>query len=174
MERQNLGEKFTVKGVILLILLISFLIAVPLAINNMGEPKTPATSEQVHTVIEKYGLTPQDFCNEYIESYPKLGIVSVAGYRTEDLRIEFFELENNNQAHNITVELNQIILEARDITNDIEFEEGNQYYYIHTYNVDDKHFWLMEIENTVIYGFSYDENYRKMVDIMQELGYTTE
>lgn len=174
MERQNLGEKFTVKGVILLILLIAFLIAVPLAINNMGEPKTPATSEQVCATIEKYGLAPNNFTDEYVKDYPKLGFISVAGYRTDNFRIEFFEMENYNRAHAIMVELNQIILDARDITNDIEFEEANKHYYIHTYNVDDKHFWLMQIDNTVIYGFCYDENYNKMVDIMVELGYTSE
>lgn len=132
MERQNLGEKFTIKGVILLIIIIALLIAVPLAINNMGEPKTPATSEQVCATLEKYGFTPNSFTDEYVEDYPKLGFISVAGYRTDDFRIEFFELENYNRAHAIMVELNQIILDERDITNDIEFEEANQHYYIHT------------------------------------------
>ena len=174
MERQNLGEKFTVKGVILLILLIVFMIGLFLALINIGEPKTPATGEQVHTVLEKYGLTSQDFSNEYIEAYPKRSFVSVVGYRTDEFRIEWFEFEGEEGARAATVDFNQYLLDARDITNDIEFEEANRYYYIHTYNVDDKHFWVMRIENTAIYGFCYDENYRKMVDIMQELGYTTE
>lgn len=174
MARQNLGEKITVKGVVLLILLIAFLIVVPLAINNMGEPKTTATSEQVCATLEKYGLIPNDFTEGYIEEYPKRSFVSVVGYRTKDFRIEFFEMEDIEASRAITVDLNQYLLDARDITNDIEFEDANQYYYIHTYNVDDKHFWVMRIENTAIYGFCYDDNYEKMVDVMVELGYTSE
>lgn len=171
MERQNLGEKFTVKGIILLILIIAFMLGLFLALINIGEPKSPATKQQVYTALENQGLSQNDFTDGYVEEYPALGIVSVVGYRTDDFRIEFFELENNKFARNITVQLNQAILDARDITNDSEHITGMQNYYIHTYNVDDKHFWLMRIDNTVIYGFCYDDNYEKMVDVMTELGY---
>lgn len=171
MKRQNLGEKFTVKGVILLILIIVFMIGLFFALINIGEPKTPATKQQVYTALENQGLSSSDFTEGYVEDYPTLGFVSVVGHRTDDFRIEFFELENNDFAHTITVQLNQIILDARDITNDSEHITGMQNYYIHTYNVDDKHFWLMQIDNTVIYGFCYDDNYEKMIDVMTELGY---
>lgn len=173
MARQNLGEKFTIKGVILLILLIALLIGLFWLIVFSGEPKTPPTSQQVATTLEKYGLPAQDFSNEYIEAYPKRSFVSVVGYRTKDFRIEWFEFEGEKGARAATVDFNQAILDARDITNDIEFEEANPYYYIHTYNVGDKHFWVMRIENTAIYGFCYDDNYEKMVDVMTELGYTS-
>lgn len=172
MARQNLGEKFTVKGVVLLILLIALLISIPMIIINSIEDKTPVTSQQVCVTLEKYGLTSNDFTKEYADDYPKLGFISVTGYRTEDFRIEFFELENNKRADVIYVKLNQIILDARDITNDIEYTASNPKYSIHTYHVDDKHFWLMQIDNTVIYGFCYEDNYKTMYNVMTELGYT--
>lgn len=174
-ERQNLGEKFTVKGVILLILIITFLIGVPLAIVNIGEPKTPATSEQVHTTIEKYGLHSSDFTEEYVEEYPNLGLISVVGYRTDEFRIEWFETESSKRARSLMSTFNEIILDARNVkAGDWEYYDSAHNYFMHTYHVGDKHFWAMQIENTAIYGFCYDDNYEKMVDIMVELGYTSE
>lgn len=174
-ERQNLGEKFTVKGVILLILIITFLIGVPLAIVNIGEPKTPATSEQVHTTIEKYGLHSSNFTEEYVEEYPNLGLISVVGYRTDEFRIEWFETESSKRARSLMSTFNEIMLDARNVkAGDWEYYDSAHNYFMHTYHVGDKHFWAMQIENTAIYGFCYDENYETMRNIMIELGYISE
>ena len=174
-ERQNLGEKFTVKGVILLILIITFLIGVPLAIVNIGEPKTPATSEQVHTTIEKYGLHSSDFTEEYVEEYPNLGLISVVGYRTDEFRIEWFETESSKRARSLMSTFNEIMLDARNVkAGDWEYYDSAHNYFMHTYHVGDKHFWAMQIENTAIYGFCYDENYETMRNIMIELRYISE
>ena len=69
MERQNLGEKFTVKGIILLILIIAFMLGLFLALINIGEPKSPATKQQVYTALENQGLSQDDFTAGYVEAY---------------------------------------------------------------------------------------------------------
>ncbi len=172
MERQNLGEKFTVKGVILLILLISFLIGLFLLIINIGENKTSPTNEQVHTALENQGFFPSDFTEEYIEEYPDRKIVSVIGHRKGEMRIEFFELEDSKSARTIYSIIDQIIIDARGNDRRADRRTSMQSYAIHTYYVDDKNYWLARIDNTVIYGFCYDDDYEKLLTVMTELGYT--
>lgn len=172
MERQNLGEKVTVKGVILLILLISFLIGLFLLIINIGENKTSPTNEQVHTALENQGFFPRDFTEEYIEEYPDRKIVSVIGHRNGEMRIEFFELEDSKSARTIYSIIDQIIIDARGNDRRADRRTSMQSYAIHTYYVDDKNYWLARIDNTVIYGFCYDDDYEKLLTVMTELGYT--
>jgi hypothetical protein len=172
LERQNLGEKFTVKGVILLILLISFLIGLFLLIINIGENKTSPTNEQVHTALENQGFFPSDFTEEYIEEYPDRKIVSVIGHRKGEMRIEFFELEDSKSARTIYSIIDQIIIDARGNDRRADRRTSMQSYAIHTYYVDDKNYWLARIDNTVIYGFCYDDDYEKLLTVMTELGYT--
>lgn len=172
MKRQNLGEKFTVKGVILLVLIIVFMIGLFFALINIGEPKTPATNEQVYAALEKNGFSPNDFTEEYVEEYPERKIVSVIGHRNGEMRIEFFELEDNESARTIYSIIDQIIIDARGNDHRADRRTSMQSYAIHTYYVDDKNYWLARIDNTVIYGFCYDDDYENMLTVMTELGYT--
>lgn len=171
-ERQNLGEKFTVKGIILLILIIAFMLGLFLTIINIGADKTPATNEQVYTALEKNEFSPSDFTEEYAEEYPERKIVSVIGHRNGDMRIEFFELEDNESARTIYSIIDQVIIDARGNDHRADRRTNMQSYAIHTYYVDDKNYWLARIDNTVIYGFCYDDDYERMLTVMTELGYT--
>ena len=171
MARQNLGEKFTVKGVILLILIIAFMLGLFWALINIGADKNPATNEQVYAALEKNGFSPNDFTEEYVEEYPEQKIVSVIGHRNGEMRIEFFELEDNESARTIYSIIDQIIIDARGNDHRADRRTSMQSYAIHTYYVDDKNYWLARIDNTVIYGFCYDDDYEKMVDVMTDLGY---
>lgn len=172
MERQNLGEKFTIKGVILLILIIAFMLGLFWALINIGADKTPATNEQVYAALEKNGFSPNDFTEEYVEEYRERKIVSVIGHRNGEMRIEFFELEDNESARTIYSIIDQIIIDARGNDHRADRRTSMQSYAIHTYYVDDKNYWLARIDNTVIYGFCYDDDYEKMLTVMTELGYT--
>lgn len=170
-ERQNLGEKFTVKGVIILILFIAFMLGLFWVLINLGEDKSPATYEQVWTALENQGFTPSDFTKEYVEEYPERKIVSAVGHRNGEMRIEFFELEDIESARTIYHILDQILVDARGADHRPDRRTSMQTYAIHTYYVDDKNYWVARIENTVIYGFCYDDDYEKMVAVMTELGY---
>lgn len=141
------------------------------ALINIGADKNPATNEQVYAALEKNGFSPNDFTEEYVEEYPERKIVSVIGHRNGEMRIEFFELEDNESARTIYSIIDQIIIDARGNDHRADRRTSMQSYAIHTYYVDDKNYWLARIDNTVIYGFCYDDDYEKMVDVMTDLGY---
>lgn len=126
----------------------------------------------MHTALENQGFFPSDFTEEYIEEYPDRKIVSVIGHRNGEMRIEFFELEDSKAARTIYSIIDQIIIDARGNDRRADRRTSMQSYAIHTYYVDDKNYWLARIDNTVIYGFCYDDDYEKLLTVMTELGYT--
>lgn len=80
-----------VGGIILLVVILMY------AFSN-GQAKTPATSQQVTTVLSDLGYAPSDTTSLYLEDDAQLK--SSVAIENEQIRFDFFEFDNDDGAAN--------------------------------------------------------------------------
>lgn len=81
-----------VGGIILLAIILIY------AFTN-GQSKTPATCQQVTTVLSDLGYVPSDTTSLYLEDDAQLK--SSVAIENEQIRFDFFEFGNENSAENV-------------------------------------------------------------------------
>jgi len=170
MDKERLDEKVTVRGVIFLILTILGLFGLFVLMVNIGEDKTPATYEQVYNTLEQYKCDANDSTEQYLEAYPNIGLKYVISARNTDFLFDYYEFETTDDAYGAYQKLNAGINEnfSRDA---IETGGDMRNYIIHTYLYDNEYYYLMKVDNTVLYCESSEANKALVNDIAHTLGY---
>ena len=92
------------KGYVKLALVIIFFIVLAIVFFSfISVPKTPATTEQVKSVITAQGYEPKDITELYYESDPgfKNTLNKCISFDKDDIHFEFFDFKNDSSAVNI-------------------------------------------------------------------------
>ncbi len=170
-EEAQARGKVTWKNYALLIGVIALMFGLFYLMTHIGEEKTPATYERVWEVIEKHDLTPVDAIDVFTEKVTDLEVESVIACRDDDLYIDFVTLETTDDAYNMYMRYNSNIVDVQDSTGK-DFSENLRNYRVRVYSIDDEYFYLMKIENTVLYCRGTSKTKSLIKEIANELGYT--
>ena len=133
-----------------------------------GQRKTPATCQQVTTVLTSLGYVPSDTTSLYSEEDSHL--VSSVTIENEKIRFDFFEFDNENSADNVYDNACNQMLDYRSSGN-ISNSEGYANYYMHSLKSSDVYYITIRVGNTALYAYCDEDYMGKLGKILSGIGY---
>lgn len=168
---RNSNLKFILFPIIVVVMLAAILIVV--FIN--GQPKTPATAEQVHDVLANKGYTAVDLTDDYRK---ELGVgdklINAVSAEVDDIRFVFFVFDSDESAEAVRKQYQSFINTNRYAAQNIEISEGATNFMKYTIIAKGLYTINMRVSNTLIFAECKEENAGKLSDIMIEIGYFDE
>lgn len=142
-----------VGGIILLAVILIY------AFTN-GQPKTPATCQQVTTVLSDLGYEPIDTTSLYIEDDSNLQ--KSVTIDNKKIRFDFFEFDNDNSAINV---YNHACSQMHTYQSGdmIERDEGYNNYSMYSLKSKGVYYITIRVGNTALYAYC-DEEYKSELD----------
>lgn len=162
------------KGYLKLALVIIFFIVLAIVFFNFfAVPKTPATTEQVKSVIIAQGYEPKDITEQYYESDP--GFKSVLNrcisFDKDDIHFEFFDFNNDNSAVNVFSQVYQEVSYKYNAAHSIEIDTRIANYRIYTLDSLGKYNVAIYVGNTAVYAYCNSENKAEIQKILDAIDY---
>lgn len=134
-----------------------------------GQPKTPATCQQVTNVLSDLGYVPSDTTSLYLEDDAQLK--SSVAIENEQIRFDFFEFGNENSAANVYSNACNQMLDYRSSGN-ISNSEGYANYYMHSLKSSGVYYITIRVENTVLYAYCDEDYMSELGKILSGIGYS--
>ena len=177
--KQNPKHQLTAKDYFKLFVAFSFMGLLTFVVFKVAFiPKDDATDTQVWETLTEHGFTPTDRTTLYREERPNMMITKNITYSEKSgddytLWFEFFVFEDAQHAMNgydfLTTELSQI---ERNYTNDNIDVGGYRANFVYrTLKAGGKYYYLMRIDNTLLYAYGDETNMDIINQIASELGY---
>ncbi len=162
------------KGYLKLALVIIFFVVLAIVFFNFfAVPKTPATTEQVESVIIAQGYEPKDITEQYCESDP--GFTNVLNqcisFDKDDIHFEFFDFNNNNSAVNVFSQVYQEVSYKYNDPYSIEIETRIANYSIYLLDSLGKYNVAIYVGNTAVYACCNSENKNEIDKILDAIDY---
>lgn len=162
------------KGYVKLALVIIFFIVLAIVFFNFfAVPKTPATTEQVKSVIVAQGYEPKDITEQYYES--DSGFKSVLNhcisFDRDDIHFEFFDFNNNNSAVNVFSQVYQEVSYKYNAAHSIEIDTRIANYRIYTLDSLGKYNVAIFVGHTAVYAHCDSENKAEIQKILDAIDY---
>ena len=162
------------KGYLKLALVIIFFIVLAIVFFNFfAAPKTPATTEQVKSVIIAQGYEPKDITEQYYESDP--GFKSVLNrcisFDKDDIHFEFFDFNNNNSAINIYSQVYSQLSYRYNSAYSVEIDYQIANYSIWLYDSLGKYSVAIYVGNTAVYAHCDSESQNEIDKILDAIDY---
>lgn len=151
-----------VGGIILLAVILIY------AFTN-GHPKTPATCQQVTTVLSDLGYAPSDTTSLYSEDDAQLK--SSVSIENKQIRFDFFEYDNEKDAAKVYSNACNQMLDYRSSGN-ISNSEGYTNYYMHSLKSSGVYYITIRVENTVLYAYCDEDYMSELGKILSGIGYS--
>ncbi|MDE5985541.1 MAG: hypothetical protein K2H13_09840 [Eubacterium sp.] len=151
-----------ISGIILLAVILIY------AFSN-GQPKTPATCQQVSLVLSELGYEPSDTTSLYLEDDSRL--TSSVAIENEKIRFDFFEFDNENSADNVYDNACNLMLDYRSSGN-ISNSEGYANYYMHSLKSNGVYYITIRVENTALYAYCDEDYMSELGKILSGIGYS--
>lgn len=178
-QKQNPKHQLTAKDYIKLFVAFSFMGLLTFVVFKVAFiPKDAATDTQVWETLTEHGFTPTDRTTLYRDERPNMMITKNITYSEKSgddytLWFEFFVFEDAQHAMNgydfLTTELSQI---ERNYTNDNIDVGGYRANFVYrTLKAGGKYYYLMRIDNTLLYAYGDEANMDVINQIASELGY---
>lgn len=145
------------------------LVAMLIYVFNDGQPKTPATCQQVATVLSDLGYVPADTTSLYLKDDAHLK--NSVAIENEQIRFDFFEFDNENSAANVYSNACNQMLDYRSSGN-ISNSEGYANYYMHSLKSNGVYYITIRVENTVLYAYCDEDYMSELGKILSGIGYT--
>lgn len=162
----------SIKLVLLPILVVALLVLFLSVVFTKGNPKTPATAEQVTSALEKNGFDVFDLTSDYQEKWNMDSVLKNAVVCEEDdLRFDFFVFDNEQNADYVRIKYQTYIRENRYANPNIEISEGATNYTLYTIKAKGVYTINMRVANTLVFAYCNEDNANKLNAIMRELGY---
>lgn len=151
-----------VGGIILLAIILIY------AFTN-GQPKTPATCQQVTTVLSDLGYVPSDTTSLYLEDDAQLK--SSVAIENEQIRFDFFEFDNENSAINV---YNHACSQMHTYQSGdmIERDEGYNNYSMYSLKSKGVYYITIRVGNTAIYAYCDEDYMGELGKILSGIGYS--
>ena len=158
------------KGYLKLALVIIFFIVLAIVFFNFfSVPKTPATTEQVKSVMIAQGYEPKDITELYYESDP--GFKSVLNrcisFDKDDIHFEFFDFNNDNSAIDVYSQVSY----KYNYPDSIEIKNQIANYTIYTLDSLGKYNVAIYVGHTAVYAYCDSENKDKIDNILDAIDY---
>lgn len=139
-------------------------------------PKEVVTDSQVWDVLVLHGYTPVDYTEQYIKSNPTLGISKNITIEKDDWQLEFFTFEEPKYAMKVyskfATDMSQIERNHHDSSIETRGSRANfEYHTLEAGEYSKKIYYLMRIDNTVLYAYGNEEYADEIKSIAKELGY---
>ncbi len=151
-----------VGGIILLAVILIY------AFTN-GQPKTPATCQQVTTVLSDLGYVPSDTTSMYIKQDSHLK--SSVAIENEQIRFDFFEFDNGNSASNVFSHAYNQIIDYRS-SNKVESNEYYSNYRLYSLKSAGMYYITIRVGNTAIYAYCNEDYMSELGKILSGIGYS--
>ncbi|MBP3697162.1 MAG: hypothetical protein J6J45_06415 [Clostridia bacterium] len=167
----NLKSNFNPAGLILLILLILIMFAVFIGVT--GNKKTPATPEQIISVIKKQGYEPQDITELHYSNNAasKTSLKKCIAFFYEDIHFEYFHLSNDSTAINLYSQFHRKIVDNYNASHIIETENKQANFVIYTLDNGEKYNVSIYVGNTVVYAYCDSQNKNEINKILDAIDY---
>lgn len=150
-----------VGGIILLAVILLY------AFTN-GQPKTPATCQQVTTVLSDLGYAPSDTTSLYLENDAQLK--SSVAIENEKIRFDFFEFDNDDGAANAYNSACNQMLDYRSRYN-VSHSQGYANYYMHSLISSGVYYITIRVGNTALYAYCDEDYMGELGKILTKIGY---
>ena len=150
-----------VGGIILLAVILLY------AFTN-GQPKTPATCQQVTTVLSDLGYAPSDTTSLYLEDDAQLK--SSVTIENEKIRFDFFEFDNDDGAANAYNSACNQMLDYRSRYN-VSHSQGYANYYMHSLISSGVYYITIRVGNTALYAYCDEDYMGELGKILTKIGY---
>lgn len=150
-----------VGGIILLAVILLY------AFTN-GQPKTPATCQQVTTVLSDLGYAPSDTTSLYLEDDAQLK--SSVAIENEKIRFDFFEFDNDDGAANAYNSACNQMLDYRNRYN-VSHSQGYANYYMHSLISSGVYYITIRVGNTALYAYCDEDYMGELGKILTKIGY---
>lgn len=162
------------KGYVKLALVIIFFIVLAIVFFSfIAVPKTPATTEQVNSVITAQGYEPTDITELYYESDPgfKNTLNKCISFDKDDIHFEFFDFNNDSSAVNIYSQAYQEISYKYNAAHSIEIDTQIANYSIYLLDSLGKYNVAIYVGNTAVYAHCDSENQNEIDKILDAIDY---
>lgn len=164
-------KKTTMLSYILFGLFIFGFIILVLCWINIGEPKTPATSEQVWNVLVEQGHKPQDITQKFLEGNPNSDLIKNIAIEEDDFRFDFYVFNSENSAVDIYGQAHSLIVRTKNAYPNIEYDQKEANYCVYTLTAKGEYNVAIYVGNTAEYAYRKEENANKISKILSEIGY---
>lgn len=141
--------------------------------NFISVPKTPATTEQVKSVIVAQGYEPKDITEQYYESDPvfKNTLNKCISFDKDDIHFEFFDFNNNNSAIDIYSQVYSQLSYRYNSAYSVEIDYQIANYSIWLYDSLGKYSVAIYVGNTAVYAHCDSENQNEIDKILDAIDY---
>lgn len=151
-----------ISGLILLVVILMYTF-------SNGQPKTPATCQQVNLVLSELGYKLSDTTSLYLGDDSRL--ISSVAIENEKIRFDFFEFDNENSAANVYDNACNQMLDYRSSGN-ISNSEGYANYYMHSLKSNGVYYITIRVENTALYAYCDEDYMSELGKILLGIGYS--
>lgn len=162
------------KGYLKLVLIIIFFIVLAIIFFEfIAVSKTPATVEQIKSVIVEHGFEPQDITEAYYkdDALSKTSLNKCIAFYHEDIHFEYFELNNDNMAQNIYSQFHRKIVDNYNASHIIETENKQANFVIYTLDNGEIYNVAIYVGNTAVYAYCNSENKNEINKILDAIDY---
>lgn len=166
--------KPTLKGYLKLALIIIFFIVLAVIFFEfIAVPKTPATVEQVRSVITTQGYEPKDITEQYYKSDPgfKSTLNKCISFDKDDIHFEFFDFNNDNSAVNVYSQVYSQVSYKYNDPSSIEIKTQIANYSIYLLDSLGNYNVAIYVGNTAVYACCNSENKNEIDKILDEIDY---
>lgn len=175
MPKQVKKHQYTVKNYLKALVACIFvggIILLPLMIAS--DPKNTVTDTKVQEVLIAHGYTPTERTELYTEKRPDMGITKNISYIEDPIWFEFFVFEDSQLAINAYQSLSSDIsaIERDYYNNSTETHGYRANFMYRSLEAGGKFYYLMRIDNTLLYTYGNEELSSEIYDIAKELGYS--
>ena len=167
----NVSTKSLVGAFAVIIVFVAFVVFFLWALST--EPKVPATSDEVWTIIESQGYIPQDYTSEYhnTDISFELSLTKCIGYEKDDIFLQFFEFNNENNAIDIYGQAYQKITQRYNSWQKTEISHHNKNYSLYFLDSKGKYNVAIHVGNTAVYAYCDSENKNEINKILDKIDY---
>lgn len=142
----------------------------------IDNPKTPATIEQVRTIIENSGFDPIDSTDIYNDAWhDQVGdiVTEAVSFVHDDISFDYFIFNSDASAEMARKKSQSYIRSNRYGTPNIEISEGVSNYLIYTLDATSKGLYSVNIRvgNTLVFAYCNSENKSEINNILFEIDY---
>lgn len=135
--------------------------------------KSPATSDDVCSNIEKYGYNPIDYTDSYhgADVSFELTLTKCVGFEKDDIFFQFFEFNNNDSSRDIWGQAYQKITLKYNSVQKTEIENYMSNYRIYILDSLGKYNVAIYVGNTAVYAYCNSENQNEIDKILDSIDY---
>lgn len=158
------------KGILLLVLVIAFMIGFVKVVTNLGEKRAPVAADAVQTLMLRQGYTPTDATQVYADSW-QMPLEKVLCVQEEDLLILFIETESNDVSTDLVNRLYGYSLDEVAPEPELEHRQTGSNFVVHTMEAGGRYAMHIRVGETVAYVQCGESRAAEVIALLDSIGY---